>query len=40
MQEKAFLSYQFDKDIFNKSLDAFKTASFEIMQKYLIEVLD
>lgn len=40
MQEKAFLSYQFNKDIFNKSLDAFKTASFEIMQKYLIEVLD
>ena len=29
MQEKAFISYQFDKDIFNKSLDAFKTTSFD-----------
>lgn len=40
MQAKAFISYQFDKDIFNKSLDAFKTASLETMQQYLIEVLD
>lgn len=40
MQDKAFISYQFDKDIFNKSLDAFKTASLETMQQYLIEVLD
>ena len=40
MQDKAFISYQFDKDIFNKSLEAFKTASVETMQHYLIEVLD
>lgn len=40
MQDKAFLSYQFDKDIFNKRLDAFKTASLETMQHYFIEVLD
>lgn len=40
MQDKAFISYQFDKDMFNKSLDAFKTASLETMQHYLIEVLD
>tara|TARA_R110000796_G_scaffold37722_4_gene95174 strand:+ start:39539 stop:41461 length:1923 start_codon:yes stop_codon:yes gene_type:complete len=40
MQDKAFISYQFDKDIFNKSLEAFKTASLETMQHYLIEVLD
>lgn len=40
MQDKAFISYQFNKDIFNKNLEAFKTASLEIMQHYLIEVLD
>lgn len=40
IQEKAFISYQFDKDVFNKSLEAFKTASLETMQHYLIEVLD
>ncbi len=40
MQDKAFLSYQFDKDIFNKHLEAFKTASLEMMQHYLIEILD
>ncbi len=40
MQEKAFISYQFDKDMFNKRLEAFKTASLETMQHYLIEVLD
>tara|TARA_Y100001958_G_scaffold90424_1_gene61562 strand:- start:1551 stop:3398 length:1848 start_codon:yes stop_codon:yes gene_type:complete len=40
MQSKAFLSYQFDKEIFNERLDAFKTASLEIMQHYMIEVLD
>lgn len=40
MQDKAFISHQFDKDIFNKSLDAFKTASLETMQQYLIEILD
>ena len=40
MQEKAFLSYQFDKDKFDKNLDAFKTTSLENMQHYLVEVLD
>jgi adenine-specific DNA-methyltransferase len=40
MQEEAFISYQFNKDIFNKNLDAFKTASLETMQHYLIEILD
>ncbi len=40
MQHKAFISYQFNKDIFNKSFEAFKTASLETMQHYLIEVLD
>ncbi|SHI96648.1 DNA methyltransferase [Algibacter luteus] len=40
MQDKAFISYQFDKDIFNNSLEAFKTASIETMQHYLIEILD
>lgn len=40
MDEKAFLSYQFDKAIFNERLDAFKTASLGDMQQYLIEVLD
>ena len=40
MQGKAFLSYQFNKVLFNERLDAFKTASFETMQHYLVEVLD
>ena len=40
MQEKVFLSYQFDKDIFNERFDAFKTASLETMQQYLVEILD
>lgn len=40
MQGKAFISYQFNKDIFNKRLEAFKTASLEAMQHYLIEILD
>lgn len=40
MEDKAFLSIQFNKDIFNERLDAFKTASLEIMQQYLIEILD
>lgn len=40
MQDKAFISYQFDKDMFNKRLEAFKTASLETMQQYLIEILD
>ena len=33
-------TYQFDKDIFNKRLEAFKTASLETMKHYLIEILD
>jgi adenine-specific DNA-methyltransferase len=40
MEEKAFLSYQFDKSMFNERLEAFKTASLEDMQQYLIEILD
>jgi adenine-specific DNA-methyltransferase len=40
MQDKAFISYQFNKDSFNKNLEAFKTASMETMQHILIEVLD
>ena len=39
MQHKAFLSHQINKDLFNKNLDAFKTASIETIQRYLIEVL-
>lgn len=40
MKEKAFLSYQFDAEVFDTRLEAFKTASLEFMQTYLIEVLD
>lgn len=40
MQDKAFISYQFNKDMFNERLNAFKTASLETMQHYLIEILD
>ncbi len=40
MNEKATLNYQFDKDIFNERLDAFKTVSLEEMKHYLFEVLD
>ena len=40
MQEKAFLSYRFNKDVFNKNLDAFKTTTLENMKHYLIEILD
>ena len=40
MEEKAFLSFQFNKDIFNERIEAFKTATLETMQKYLIEILD
>ena len=38
--KKAFLSYQFNKDIFNERLDAFKTTTLATMQHYLIEILD
>lgn len=40
MQETAFLSYQFDKKIFNERLEIFKTAPIEEMKQYLFEVLD
>ena len=40
MKENAFLSYQFDAEVFDTRLDAFKTATVEQMQKYLIEILD
>lgn len=40
MDEKASISYLFDKSIFNERLDAFKTASLDEMKKYLIEILD
>jgi adenine-specific DNA-methyltransferase len=40
MENKAFLSYQFDKDMFNERLEAFKTTSFDNMQRYLMEILD
>ena len=40
MEEKAFLSFQFNIDIFNERLEAFKTATLETMQHYLIEILD
>tara|TARA_Y100000589_G_C27177663_1_gene639451 strand:+ start:418 stop:2274 length:1857 start_codon:yes stop_codon:yes gene_type:complete len=40
MEDKAFLSFQFNKDIFNERLEAFKTTSLETMQQYLIEILD
>ncbi len=40
MDNKASISYLFDKSIFNERLDAFKTASLDDMKKYLIEILD
>ncbi|MDB0602684.1 site-specific DNA-methyltransferase [Tenacibaculum maritimum] len=40
MEGKVFLSFQFDKDIFNERLDTFNTATLETMQQYLIEILD
>ena len=40
LEEKEFLSFQFNKDIFNERLDAFKTATLETMQQYLVEILD
>lgn len=40
MNERATFNYQFDKEIFNKRLEAFKTASLEEMKRYLFEVLD
>lgn len=40
MKEKAFLSYQFDAQVFDTRLDAFKTATIQQMKQYLIEILD
>ena len=40
MEKKAFISYQFDKSIFNKRLKAFQTAAIEKMKYFLIEILD
>lgn len=40
MQEKAFLSYQFDNKEFSKQIDNFKSLRFEDQQKLLIELLD
>ncbi|AFU69155.1 type III restriction-modification system methylation subunit [Psychroflexus torquis ATCC 700755] len=40
MEEKAFLNFKFNKDIFNERLDTFKTAALEIMKQYLVEILD
>ncbi|OAD92657.1 restriction endonuclease subunit M [Aequorivita soesokkakensis] len=40
MKYKAFLSYQFDAEVFDTRIDAFKTATIEYMQKYLNEILD
>lgn len=40
MENKAFLSYQFDKKAFNERIEAFKTAPIEDMKRFLIEVLD
>lgn len=40
MEDKAFLSYQFDKKTFNERLEAFKTAPIGDMKQYLMELLD
>lgn len=40
MKEKAFLSYQFDKQSFDERIDAFKTLSLDDQKKFLLEVLD
>lgn len=40
MNEKASLNYQFNKELFNERLDAFKTTTIEEMKQYLFEVLD
>ncbi len=40
MKEKAFLSYQFDKQSFDERIEAFKTLSLEDQKKFLLEVLD
>ncbi len=40
MKEKAFLSYQFDKQSFDERIEAFKTLSLDDQKKFLLEVLD
>jgi adenine-specific DNA-methyltransferase len=40
MKEKAFLSYQFDKQSFDQRIEAFKTLSLDDQKKFLLEVLD
>lgn len=40
MKEKAFLSYQFDKQTFDERIEAFKTLSFDDQKKFLLEILD
>ncbi len=40
MKNKAFLVYHFNKDIFNKRLEAFKTASLQTMKHCLLDLLD
>ncbi|RCW28792.1 adenine-specific DNA-methyltransferase [Marinilabilia salmonicolor] len=40
MKEKAFLSYQFDKQKFDERIEAFKTLSLDDQKKFLLEVLD
>lgn len=40
MKETAFLSYQFDKQIFDERIEAFKTLSLDDQKKFLLEVLD
>ncbi len=40
MKEKAFLSYQFDKQSFDECIEAFKTLSLDDQKKFLLEVLD
>lgn len=40
MKEKAFLSYQFDKQSFDERIESFKTLSLDDQKKFLLEVLD
>ncbi|MDD4576442.1 MAG: DNA methyltransferase, partial [Bacteroidales bacterium] len=40
MKERAFLSYQFDRQSFDERIEAFKTLSLDDQKKFLLEVLD
>lgn len=40
MKDKAFLSYQFDKQTFDERIAAFETLSLDDQKKFLLEVLD